>query len=189
MKQFVIGSYSVNVLKESYSNHSIIDNKCKYDFEYVDDNGFICPTLIGIKIFKNDTPLKSALIGAHGGGTGIHETSLICESDRIIICCSDTIFSLSIPSLSMLWKTKADPATCFEIFKYKNDYIVHGELEITRLGNDGRIIWQQGGADIFTTLNSSKDDFVINENYILATDWENRKYKFDFDGNQIQPIS
>lgn len=75
-------------------------------------------------------------------------------------------------------------ATCFGIFKYKEDYIIHGEVEITRLSNDGKIIWQQSGADIFTSLNSEKEDFVISE-YILATDWDNRKYKFDFDGNQI----
>jgi hypothetical protein len=31
-------------------------------------------------------------------------------------------------------------------------------------------------------LHDSKDNFVITDKYILATDWENRKYKFDFNG-------
>lgn len=84
----------------------------------------------------------------------------------------------------MLWKTKADQATCFEIFKHKDDYIVHGELEISRLDKNGNIVWQQGGRDIFTTLDG-KDDFAITDEYILATDWANRKYKFDFDGKII----
>jgi hypothetical protein len=87
--------------------------------------------------------------------------------------------------LDLLWQTKGDPATCFQIFKYKDDYIVHGELEITRVGNDGKIVWQRGGADIFVTLNSSEKDFLVTEDYMLATDWENRTYKFDFDGNEI----
>ena len=75
-----------------------------------------------------------------------------------------------------------DQGTCFEIYKYQDSYIIHGELEISRLDKDGKILWQRSGADIFTTQDG-KDDFRIMKNYILATDWENRKYKFDFNGN------
>ena len=63
-------------------------------------------------------------------------------------------------------------------------YIVQGELDISRIDKNGNIIWQQSGADIFTRM-EGKDNFVLTENYILATDWENRKYKFDFNGNRI----
>jgi len=55
------------------------------------------------------------------------------------------------------WKTKADVATCFEIFKYRSDYIVHGEMAISRLSADGDIIWQQSGADIFVSTKSNED--------------------------------
>ena len=102
-----------------------------------------------------------------------------------MICCSDSVFCLTIPTLLLQWKTKADFATCFEIFKYKLDYIVHGEVEISRLSADGDLIWQQSGADIFVTPKSNEDDFVVTDDYILATDWDNRKYRFDFDGNVI----
>ena len=30
-----------------------------------------------------------------------------------------------------------------------------------------------------------ENDFKITEDYIKATDWENRSYKFNFDGNPI----
>ncbi|MBK6834669.1 MAG: hypothetical protein IPG89_10490 [Bacteroidetes bacterium] len=86
--------------------------------------------------------------------------------------------------LRLQWQTKADTATCFGIFKLQDSYIVHGELEITRLDKHGKIVWQNSGADIFTTLDS-ENTFQITDKYILATDWENRKYKFDFDGNNI----
>ena len=73
--------------------------------------------------------------------------------------------------------------TCFEIFKKGDFYIVHGELEITKLNENGKILWQKGGADIFTTI-SGKNDFKLTEKYIIATDWENRIYKFDYEGNE-----
>ena len=43
-----------------------------------------------------------------------------------------------------MWRTQADQATCFEIYKYEDSYIIHGEFEISRLDKDGKIIWQQG---------------------------------------------
>ena len=49
----------------------------------------------------------------------------------------------------------------------------------------GKIIWQKSGADIFTT-EKGIDDFEITESYIRATDWENRVYKFDFNGKEIE---
>ena len=82
------------------------------------------------------------------------------------------------------WRTKADTATCFEIYKYQESYIIHGELEISRLDNDGKILWQKIGADVFTTLDG-EDNFVLTDNNILATDWENNKYKFDYHGRSV----
>ncbi len=185
MSPITIGDYSVDLFKYPFSNYSEIDSSDKYDLVYFDSTEHVFPTIIGIKVNNEDGLLKSALLGALGGGTTVHKTSFIPEQDRIVICCSDTIFCLSIPDLSLIWKTKADEATCFEIFEYQEDYIVHGELEISRLGHTGNILWQQGGADIFVSLNGANDDFAVTKEYILATDWDGNKYKFDFDGNII----
>jgi len=183
MKTICLGDYEIILLVEhSYTPHSA-DNVNKYDFEYFEDSKWACPTIIGIKIYEAGIFLKSAVIGGHGGGTGIQDTSLILEIDRLLICCCDSIFCLSTPDLQLLWKTKADFGTCFEIFKWHDDYVVHGELEITRLGHDGQIIWQQSGADIFVCLDSTRDKFLVTDEYVLATDWDGRRYKIDLDGN------
>src|SRR4051794_33603776 len=108
--------------------------------------------MVGIRVLKQTELLKSAIIGSIGGGTGIHKNSVLYEDARVLICCSDSIFCLSVPELVLLWRTQADPATCFEIYKYQDSYIVHGELEISRLDKDGKIIWQNSGADIFITI-------------------------------------
>jgi outer membrane protein assembly factor BamB len=179
-----LGQYRIDISSDPAYFKGSADNLTQYDFVYFDHSKYDLPSVYGIKCFQGDKLLRSAAIGSIGGGTRVHENSVIVEDNRIIICCADTIFCLSIPELSLIWQTKADTATCFEVFKIDNNYIVHGEVEITKLDKNGKIIWQNNGADIFTTVNG-KDDFIITDKHIIATDWENRKYKFDFDGNLI----
>ncbi|MGL1889946.1 MAG: hypothetical protein OCD76_25765 [Reichenbachiella sp.] len=161
------------------------DNSFNYEHIYFEESDFNFPTKIGVHTYKNEELVSSAIIGSIGGGTGIHENSQIIEDDRIIVCCSDSIFCLSIPKLDLIWKTQADQASCFEIFKFEDSYIVHGELDITRINSKGEVLWSKSGADIFTT-EGGEDDFEITESYIRATDWGNRIYKFDFNGNSIE---
>jgi hypothetical protein len=184
MTHYTTENYRIEIYDDRIFTEGSADNVTQYDFVYFDKSEYHFPSVYGIKIFQDDTLLNSAVIGSIGGGTVIHDTSTIIENDRLLVCCSDTIFCLSIPNLTFLWRTQADQATCFEIYKYQDSYIIHGELEITRLDKDGKILWQQSGADIFTTLDG-KDNFVITDTYILAIDWENRKYKFDFNGQSI----
>ena len=153
----------------------------KYDYIYFEETEYSSSTVFGIKVYINEKLLKSAVIGADYGASAIGKNSIIFETDRILICCSDKIFCLSIPDLELLWQTKADEITCFEIFKYKNSYIVHGELEISKLDNKGQIIWRKSGADIFVTP-TIKNQLQLTENYILASDWDNKVYKFGYDG-------
>ncbi len=157
----------------------------KFNKVYFEESEYIFPTKIGIKIFQNNKMINSAIIGSVGGGTGIHKNSLIIEDNRLIICCSNYVFCMTIPNLELEWKTKADFATCFAIFKLDSDYIVHGELEISKLNSKGEIIWKQSGADIFTT-EKGDDCFEITKSYIQAKDWSNNIYKFSFDGEIIK---
>ena len=185
MKHYTTDKYRIDIYDEQTFTEGSADNVNEYDLVYFDKSDYQFTSVYGIKVFQGDRLIKSAIIGSIGGKTAIHNTSTIIENDRLLVFCSDTIFCLSIPDLTLLWRTQADLATCFEIYKYKDSYIIHGELEITRLDKDGKILWQQGGADIFTTLDG-KESFSITDNYILVTDWENRKYKFDFDGQLIE---
>lgn len=103
----------------------------------------------------------------------------------LVVCCSNTVFKLSIPELNLEWKTQADFAACFGIYYLDKDYLVHGELEITRLNKYGQIVWQRSGRDIWTTP-EGYDDFGVFKNYILATDWRYYRYKFNFNGKLLE---
>lgn len=158
------------------------DNSFNYDFEYLNESEFRPSSIFGIKILDNGKCIKSAIIGSDGGETGIHNTALVIEDDRLVICCADKVFCLSIPDLSLLWKTKADTFTCFQIFKYEDSYIVHGELEISRLDWNGDFIWQYSGKDIFLNINNESIECELREDYIMATDFNNEVYRIGYDG-------
>ncbi len=182
---FEIENYQVKIINESeynsYSKRSVFE----YSKDYLTKSEYNLLTKFGIILLKNGSEVNSAIIGAEGGASGLHETSQIIEDNKILICCSDTVFCLDLPTLNLNWKTKVDQATAFEIFKIDNGYIIHGELEITRIDNCGEVIWQKSGADIFVTP-SGKDDFEIKDNLIRATDWENRIYMWDLNGIEIE---
>ena len=181
-----IGEHKIELSNESNYKKDSIDNTFDFDCHYFDGQEYEFSTQIGIKVFKNDNLIKSAIISACGGVSRIHGKSQVVNEERIVICCSNQIFSLSIPSLNLNWQTKADEATCISIFELNRDFIIHGELEISRISNGGKIIWQRMGADIFTTLEGKEDDFKLTDKYIFVTDWENRKYQFDFNGNEVK---
>jgi hypothetical protein len=133
--------------------------------------------VIGVKVYFLGDLINSAVVGGHGGATGISGTQVIAEEDRVVFCCSDSIFCLSVPDMRLLWQTKADDITCFQIFAYEDSYIVHGEMVISRLNHDGEILWQQGGGDIFT------GSFILRKDYIMALDWNNTEYRFSYSGD------
>ena len=180
-----IGLYRIEIRKDEKYTIDSADNLFDYKNIYFTSSDYILPTRIGIKVYENEELISSSIIGSIGGGTGIHDRSQIIENGKLIICCSDSVFSLSLPDLNLIWKTQADQATCFEIFNLQDSFIVHGEMEISKLDLNGNILWQNSGADIFTT-EKGIDDFEITDSFIRATDWENRIYKFDFDGKLIE---
>lgn len=176
--------YHIDVNLVNDYNADSADNLINYDLKYLDFSGFKYSTIIGIKV-SDYAVIKSAVIGGSGGATGVFKNSALIDNDKIIICCSDTIYCLSIPDLTLRWKTQADDATCFQIFKYNDSYIVHGELAISRLDNAGKILWQQTDSDIFATLQGI-DDFRIMDDFILAKVWGHKTVKIDFNGKRIK---
>ena len=69
-------------------------------------------------------------------------------------------------------------ATCFEIVKHDDAYIIHGELEITRLNIAGEVIWSFSGPDIFTTPDG-KDIFKVVGDIVYAKAWTEQTFQLD----------
>lgn len=162
-----------------------MDNIKTYKKTFISGDKSALTTQIGIEVFEDDDLKSSCIIGSEGGGTGITGNTTLISYGGLVICCSNTVFKLTIPELNLEWKTISDSATCYGIHYLDKDYVVHGELEITRLNKDGKIVWQKGGRDIWTTAEGI-DDFAVHDEFILATDWDYNRYKFDFNGKLLE---
>jgi len=172
-----LNGYSIGLTNDTLYNPDSADNSIQYNKFYTEqpyqDEYF--STKHGVFLIEDGEIKKSVCVCSSGGHTGIHHTSSVVDGNRFLICCADSIFCLALPSLELNWIIKADHATCFEIYKYESDYIVHGELEITRLDKNGRIVWKFSGSDIFTTP-TGRDDFKLHGDTIEAVNWDGIKF-------------
>jgi|TARA_R100000541_G_C1862742_1_gene79517 hypothetical protein len=181
---FEFGKYKLIINNETNYDSNSLELFADYDKNFLTESEYLLSTIFGLKIFEKETQISSAIIGSEGGASGLSENSQIIETDRILICCSDSVYCLNLPSLDLNWKIKPDEITSFRIFKIDGGYIIHGEIQITRININGEILWKQGGADIFVNPDG-EDELEITEEYIKAVDWENRVYKWDLNGKEI----
>ncbi len=181
----VLEKQVIKFFDESDYRFDSMDNIKTYDKTFVSGDKSALTSQIGIEIFEDDKLKSSCIIGSEGGATGITGNTTLISNGGLVVCCSNTVFKLTIPDLDLEWKTISDSATCFGIHYLDKDYVVNREIEITRLDKDGKIVWKQSGRDIWTTAEAF-DDFAVYDDYILATDWTYNRYKFDFDGQLLE---
>lgn len=182
MNEYFYKNFTIEVFNDSTFTLNSNDNLEVYENIYFGDDAKEYPTSKhGIKLIDNYKEISNCLIIGSGGATDIYQNSSILDIDSILVCCSDSVFSISIVDLKLNWVKKLDMATCFQIFKIENDFVIHGELEITRIDNLGNIIWQFGGADIFVSLDG-EDAFQLNDNNIVLKDFTGTSYMIDFNG-------
>jgi hypothetical protein len=180
MLTFTLKEYTITIADATAQG---LDNASAFEALYLDDKNHYT-SLQAVYIYHNGLLISSVMLGASGGSTGVYEHTALVANDCLVTCCCDTVFCLSLPGLQLLWKTKADLATCFAIYRYRQDFIVHGELDISRLDLTGNLIWQNSGADIFVTPHGDSNLLLL-ENTIVATDWEFSIYVFDYDGRTL----
>jgi outer membrane protein assembly factor BamB len=172
--------YQISIFNDPFYDPNSVDNSQQYTHVFSDKkrDDYFGSAKHGVKIFEGDKLVKSALLIGSGGGTGIHETCSLIDDNKLLVCCGDSVFCLALPNLNLEWRTEADTATCFEIFQYKSNYLIHGELEITCLDKAGRVNWKFSGSDIFTTP-TGKDTFKIVDGMVYATNWDNVTFQLD----------
>jgi hypothetical protein len=189
MKRHQYKDFTIEVLDEPTYKYGSADNNFNYSKHHFGNGAKEYPTSRhGVKLFRNNELIDSCIVIGSGGATGIHQNSSFVDNSRLVICCCDTVFSLTLPDLELKWKTQADQAICFQIFKQQDDYIIHGELQVTKLDKDGNKKWEFGGTDIFVSLDN-EEEFKIESDGILITDFAKTKYKIDFDGKLLWDTS
>lgn len=150
-----------------------VDNDRSYPNEWLIEQEYRPSSIHGV--FLDDKPF--AVIGAGGGGTGIHDHSLLLLEESAYIAVGDQIIAIDLKEEKMKWNLQIDDATCFGLYfsKKHNVMISHGELCISRFDSEGRVLWQSGGRDIFT------EGFSLLDNCIHAIDFDGKDYQFNYE--------
>ncbi len=131
----------------------------------------------GVVLREDGIVRQSCILLAGGGASGLHQHSAVCTGDASFVAVGDTLCSLELPSLDLLWHRRVDAATCFGVY-HSTKYgclISHGELEIARVSLSGEVVWSVGGADIFS------EGFQLHTDSIEAVDFNRKVYRIDIE--------
>jgi len=171
------GKYELELIDEPPYSSGSADNircySCVYDFT----DGLYRPSSRHGLVLREDGLVRQSCILLAGGGTsGLHENSAVTEGDVCFIAVGDTLCSLALPSLDLLWHRQVDTATCFGVYYSAKHHslISHGELEIVRISLSGEITWKAGGGDIFS------EGFKLHPDSIEVIDFNRKVYCMDF---------
>ncbi len=171
------GRYALEMMDEPAYSFGSADNPRSYAHEYLFDSAYRPSSMHGLACFEARQARSSAILGASGGGTGVHGRSCVLLQDRCFVAVGDRVASLALPELALVWQAKVDEATCFGLHLTPDEehLVVHGELEISKLTLDGRRAWAFSGRDIFT------GECAIRGNTVVVEDFDGRRYSIDLE--------
>jgi hypothetical protein len=178
-------NYTVDIIDESNFSLESTDNALAYDKVYFDEGEYQATSKHGIKVSKEGMHVSSAIICEVGGATGIYDNSFVIKDDSLLICCCDTIYSFKLPELALNWKKEFDMATCFSIYLFRDDFIIHGETQITRIDYNGNKKWDFTARDIFVTPDG-KESIKIKVDEIYLRDWQGYEYLLNENGKEMR---
>jgi len=162
----------VELLSEPTYSFGSADNVRSYEREYLLSGEYRPLVMYGVRTFQGGKVTSTAVLGAAGGGTGLHEHSAVGLVDRCVVAVGDQLVCLRLPDLVLLWAVPGDEATCFGVYASPlgDGLVVHGELAISKFTLAGESLWQFSGRDIFT------GGIRLTERAIVAIDFDGMEY-------------
>ncbi|WP_420125014.1 hypothetical protein [Longimicrobium sp.] len=129
---------------------------------------------LGMAVLRDGREIASAVLIVAAWCPDAQESSIIVRSDALYLPAGPHVVALHLPSLETRWVREVEGACIFGMMEIDDAdaLLVHGELEITRLGMDGEVQWQRGGFDIFTGGCWTRDGVVY------AVDWIGAEYRW-----------
>jgi hypothetical protein len=173
--------YTIEMVDQPDHTFGSTDNVRSYRHECAPAADFIA-SRHGFVCTEGGEVRGSAVIGGGGGATTPHEHSCVMLDDRCFVALGDSVCCLALPDLALLWRVQGDDATCFGLHLTHDErfLIVHGELEMRKLGLDGGTVWRYSGRDIFT------GECVVGRDVVTVTDFEGGRYAIDLESGRDQ---
>lgn len=133
-------------------------------------------TVAGVELSGN----PRVIVGAEST-TSVHPRSAVVVTDRLLLAIGNHVVCFRLDPFAHLWSREVDIATCFGLH-YEPDrsaLISHGELLVSRFDLDGRILWQEGGRDIFT------GSLVLKPGWVEVSDFDGAIYRFRYEDGSL----
>jgi hypothetical protein len=139
----------------------------------------------GVEVRVDGQPVSTAVLLCEDGCPGMTDGRALLRDGTLFVCMRDHVAALALPSLEVRWTADVDDACVFDIDEIPgaDALLVHGELNITRLGLDGRMQWQRGGADIFT------GGCWIAGGAVVAVDWLGAEYRWRLEDGEVLAVT
>lgn len=162
----------IEVIDEPAFTFGSPDNPRRYLHQWNLSEGERPLTIHGVII--DGTP--TAVFGAGGGVTGVHPHSLLSVGHRHYLAVGPYIVCFDAVPFQHHWTLQIDQAACFGVYRHdaSGALLSHGELEICRFDEAGRIVWASSGADIFT------EGFSLLPTHVEAIDFNDEIYRFRY---------
>lgn len=163
----------VKIVDEPDYTFDSADNARRYMQEMDLKSGYTPTSVHGV--FLNGTSV--VVFSAPGGCSTVHKNSALVLGSKLFLAVGDSVVCFDLTDLKLMWVTVVDQATCFGIYyePKRGHLISHGELDVARLDENGKILWSSSGADIFS------EGFKLEEEYIVVTDFNHRNYRLDYE--------
>ena len=170
----------LKIINEPAYSFNSTDNSNSYRFEKNLAPDYKPSSIHGIIL--NDE--RIALFG-NDGYSGIDPNSAIFIDSLLYFAIGNCVACISVSPFKFIWAVEVDMSSCFGIYFQKEHgaFISHGELEITRLSQDGKVIWSSSGADIFT------EGFELLLHCIKVADFNGKIYYLDYANGNVLNLS
>jgi hypothetical protein len=173
---FKIEKYELELIDEPLYSPGSTDNVRSYAREYNFKDAEYRPTSRhGLVLSEGGDLKQSCILLAGGGASGVHKYSSVIVDGTCFVAVGDTLCSLALPTLDLIWHRQVDCVTCFGVYHSAKHLclISHGELEIARVNLTGEVAWSIGGADIFS------EGFELYPDHIEVVDFNRTVYRMD----------
>lgn len=139
------GPFVLTLLDDPKYSPGSADNLLHYGREYSFAGEYQPNSKYGVSCQGPDGSTHWCILLAAAGTTRVNSRSAVIVAEHCFVAIGETICSLTLPELELLWARKVDSATCFGVYYLPshNCLISHGELEIAHLSLAGDVVWMQ----------------------------------------------
>ncbi len=190
MNEYAIDGYKVTVKEEKdFDLHS--DYSKNYDAVFIikkpDLEEGLFHKIISIRVESAST-IKNVLIMS--SYHTIVDKCAVPAGKCLFMLLNDIMVLFNPADLKIVDHKKLEHVmgTMIAVYSYKDDFIIHYEMDIMRVDRELNVKWNFGGSDIFCRWQSNDPAFVMKEDRICLYDFNEHYYEIDYDGNKICDI-